>query len=483
MDAKRDVNLIVRYATIEDLTALVDIEQKSFDDPWSELMISSAIRHHDADFLVAEIEGLVVGYLCYNNVAGEVNILGIAVLPDFRQTGIGGIMLGHLIDIAKRHEAIGITLECRVSNEPAIALYKKYNFVNEGIRAGYYDDGEDAYIMWLRFGMIVLAIETSCDETSCAILRGERDLLANVVHSQIDLHQVYGGVVPEIASRNHLLKIRDVTRAALKDAGIGLEDVDAIAATRGPGLIGALLVGLTYSKALAYSLSKPFIGIHHIEGHIAANYLVHETLKPPYLCLVVSGGHTHLVNVKSYTRFEVIGRTLDDAVGEAYDKIARVLGLGYPGGPAVEREALKGEPSIAFPNPRVEGFDFSFSGLKTAVLNYINAEKQRGNKVNVQDVCASFQKAVIDILRTKTEEALRQTGHTSFALAGGVAANKSIRKALRFDGVESFYPPLSLCTDNAAMIASAAHYYLREGYTSPLNVNASPSIKIGESFE
>lgn len=475
-----DMPMIIRRAGAQDLEALLLIENKCFSDPWSPNMLMTEIKDDKSYFIVAEVGGLIAGYCCADDLAGEYHIMNIAVLKDFRRRGIGGKLLDNVIDYVRARENYGITLECRVSNVAAESLYYSRGFRTEGVRRSYYADGEDASIMWLTFGKVTLAIETSCDETSCAIIRGERRVLANEVYSQIDLHNLYGGVVPEIASRNHLMKISDVVRSALQKANMTFDDIDLVAVTHGPGLVGALLVGLTYAKALAYSIGKPFVGVHHIEGHIAANYITSKDLRPPFLCLVVSGGHTHLVDVKDYTKFEVLGKTLDDAVGEAYDKVARVLGLGYPGGPIVDRLAAEGTPNIKFPRSKVDELNFSLSGLKTAVLNYINSAKQRGDELNIPNICASFQEAVVDMLRAKTAEALKRTGYRQFALAGGVAANSRIRAALKFQGVKSYYPPIALCTDNAAMIAVAAYHYHEAGVTSPMDANASPSIRIGE---
>ncbi len=533
-----NVEIKIRDAVLSDMEQISAIEKASFSDAWSDNLLRSELLFGNGVFVVAEINGLVVAYAIAQDIASEFHILSIAVLQDFKRLSIGSMLVDVIVQYAKEHKMIGVTLECRVSNEAAVGLYQKMGFSLSGTRKAYYDDGEDAYIMWKRFKettdqresfhvrsfsevklhneakageeisinkgdgvtsdkemnernnnlevkkseKITLAIETSCDETSCAILRGSREILANEVYSQIDVHKLYGGVVPEIASRNHLMKIADITDSAIKTAGITYDDIDLVAVTRGPGLVGALLVGVTFTKALAYSLNKRFIGIHHIEGHIAANYIASKELKPPFLCLVVSGGHTHLVDVRGYTEFKVIGRTKDDAVGEAYDKVARVLGLGYPGGPPIDRLAKEGQATISFPKAKMDELDFSFSGLKTAVLNYINSAKQRGEELNIPDICASFQEAVVSALYEKTKKALEQTGYTQFALAGGVAANSRIREALHFDGVTSYYPPISLCTDNAAMIAAAAYQYDEEGYHSPMSINASPTIKIGESF-
>ena len=332
--------------------------------------------------------------------------------------------------------------------------------------------------------ILTLAIETSCDETACAILENGRKILANRVYTQIDIHQTYGGVVPEIASRNHLEKISEVIDQALEEAGLGFDAIDEVAVTYGPGLVGALLVGLSTAKGLAYALGKPLIPVNHIEGHVAANYIAHSELKPPFACLVVSGGHTHLVDVKDYATFEIIGRTRDDAAGEAFDKIARTLGLGYPGGPLIDKMAKQGNPmAIDFPKAMMDQdhLDFSFSGLKSAVLNYLNSCKMKQVEINVADVCASFQHAVVTILKHKATQALKQTGYNTLVLAGGVAANSALRSALaEIEGINLYCPPIELCTDNAAMIGCAGYYNARAGFIGDLTVNAIPNLKIGE---
>ncbi|GAB6107688.1 tRNA (adenosine(37)-N6)-threonylcarbamoyltransferase complex transferase subunit TsaD [Fusibacter bizertensis] len=333
--------------------------------------------------------------------------------------------------------------------------------------------------------IITLAIETSCDETACAILKNGREILSNEVYTQIEIHQAFGGVVPEIASRNHLEKISEVIEQALKDADKRFEDIDEIAVTYGPGLVGALLVGLSTAKGLAYSLNIPLIPVNHIEGHIAANYIAHPELKPPFACLVVSGGHTHLVDVKSYTEFEIIGRTRDDAAGEAFDKIARTLGLGYPGGPIIDKIAKEGNPlAIDFPKAMLdqEHMDFSFSGLKSSVLNYLNSSKMKQIEINIPDVCASFQYAVVEVLKHKATQAVKRTGYNQLVLAGGVAANSALRMALaEIPNIKLYYPPINLCTDNAAMIGCAGYYASLAGKRGNLETNAVPNLKIGEN--
>ena len=328
--------------------------------------------------------------------------------------------------------------------------------------------------------IICLAIESSCDETSVAIVKNGRDVLSNIIATQIDIHKKYGGVVPEIASRNHVENITYVVKEAIEKAGIKLEDVDMIGCTYGPGLVGALLVGLSTAKAMAYALNKPLVGVHHIEGHIAANYITHKELTPPYLCLVVSGGHSHLVYVEDYTKFNVLGKTRDDAVGEAFDKVSRAVGLGYPGGPIIDKMAKEGKPTYKLPRTHFENLDFSFSGVKTAVLNLINKEKD----LNVNDLCASFEEAVTDVLVENVLRAVDELHVSKVAIAGGVSANSYLRDRMQKIGsihnLKIYYPELILCTDNAAMIGAAAYYNFLAGKVSNLDLNAVPNLKIGE---
>lgn len=331
----------------------------------------------------------------------------------------------------------------------------------------------------------ILAIETSCDETAAAVVKNGREVLSNIIYSQIDLHTVYGGVVPEIASRKHIEKINQVIKEALSKANTSLDEIDAIGVTYGPGLVGALLVGVAEAKAIAFASKKPLVGVHHIEGHIAANYIENLSLEPPFICMVVSGGHTHLVKVSDYGKYEVLGRTRDDAAGEAFDKVARAIGLGYPGGPKLEKLAMEGdENSIQFPKANIEGapLDFSFSGLKSAVLNYINSAAMKGEKINGADIAASFQKAVTDALLSRALLAVKESGINSLALAGGVAANTYIRSAFAKAALENeidFYnPSILLCTDNAAMIGTAAYYEYLRGVRHDYSLNAVPNLKL-----
>ncbi|MBO7402842.1 MAG: tRNA (adenosine(37)-N6)-threonylcarbamoyltransferase complex transferase subunit TsaD [Lachnospiraceae bacterium] len=332
----------------------------------------------------------------------------------------------------------------------------------------------------------ILAIESSCDETAAAVVVNGRKMLSNVISSQVPLHTLYGGVVPEIASRKHIEKIDYVVNEALKTAGMALKGMDAVAVTYGPGLVGALLVGVGYAKALAYGAGLPLVPVHHIEGHISANFISHPDLEPPFMCLVVSGGHTHLVEVKDYGEYVILGRTQDDAAGEAFDKVARAIGLGYPGGPKIDKAAKEGDPD-AYPFPRAKisdsPYDFSFSGLKSAVLNFLNKEEMMGHEISVPDVAASFQKAVVDVLVSHTVEAAKEQGFRKVALAGGVASNSSLREGMRLAcekaGFELFYPDPVLCTDNAAMIGAAAFYEFEKGVRAGLDLNAVPNLPLG----
>ncbi len=333
----------------------------------------------------------------------------------------------------------------------------------------------------------VLAIETSCDETAAAVVRNGREVRSNIISSQIELHKIYGGVVPEIASRKHIEKINQVIEEALAEAQTSLEDIDVIGVTYGPGLVGALLVGVAEAKAISFAAKKPLIGVHHIEGHICANFIEHKQLEPPFLCLVVSGGHTHLVLVKDYGVYEIIGRTRDDAAGEAFDKIARAIGLGYPGGPKIDKLSREGNPdAIVFPRAHIEGapYDFSFSGLKSAVLNYLNSQQMKNEEINKADVAASFQQSVVDVLVSRTMLAAKDFGMKQVAVAGGVAANSALKKAMmeacKENRLDFYCPSPVYCTDNAAMIGAAAYYEYIKGNFSGLDLNAVPNLKIGE---
>lgn len=334
---------------------------------------------------------------------------------------------------------------------------------------------------------LILAIESSCDETAASVVKNGRTVLSNVISSQIELHKLYGGVVPEIASRKHIEKINQVIEAALEEAGVSLDQLDAVGVTYGPGLVGALLVGVAEAKAIAYAKKLPLVGVHHIEGHVSANYIEHPDLEPPFLCLIVSGGHTHLVIVKDYGEFEILGRTRDDAAGEAFDKVARAIGLGYPGGPKIDKLSKEGNPdAIDFPRAKVGDcpYDFSFSGVKSAVLNYLNQAQMKGEEVNRADLAASFQKAVVDVLVEHTMMAAEDYHMDKIAIAGGVASNGTLRAAMENacarKGFRFYRPSPIFCTDNAAMIGAAAYYEYKKGTRHGWDLNAVPNLKLGE---
>ena len=334
---------------------------------------------------------------------------------------------------------------------------------------------------------LILAIESSCDETAASVVKNGRCVLSNIISSQIAIHTLYGGVVPEIASRKHIEKINQVVEAALKEADVTLDDIDAIGVTYGPGLVGALLVGVAEAKAIAYAKKKPLVGVHHIEGHVSANYIEHPDLEPPFLCEIISGGHTHLVIVKDYGSFEILGRTRDDAAGEAFDKLARAIGLGYPGGPKIDKLAKEGNPhAIDFPRAHMEDapYDFSFSGVKSAVLNHLNKCRMTGEPIVEADIAASFQQAVVDVLVDNAIRAAKDYHMDRLAIAGGVASNGALRAAMEAacekEGIRFYRPSPIFCTDNAAMIGVAAYYEYQKGTRHGWDLNAVPNLKLGE---
>ena len=334
---------------------------------------------------------------------------------------------------------------------------------------------------------LILAIESSCDETAASVVKNGRCVLSNIISSQIAIHTLYGGVVPEIASRKHIEKINQVVEAALKEADVTLDDIDAIGVTYGPGLVGALLVGVAEAKAIAYAKKKPLVGVHHIEGHVSANYIEHPDLEPPFLCEIISGGHTHLVIVKDYGSFEILGRTRDDAAGEAFDKVARAIGLGYPGGPKIDKLAKEGNPhAIDFPRAHMEDapYDFSFSGVKSAVLNHLNKCRMIGEPIVEADIAASFQQAVVDVLVDNAIRAAKDFHMDRLAIAGGVASNGALRAAMEAacekEGIRFYRPSPIFCTDNAAMIGVAAYYEYIRGTRHSWDLNAVPNLKLGE---
>jgi len=515
---------VLRPMEFADLDAVMVIEEASFPAPWRRETFAQELSSSRRAWLVAEWDGRVIGYGGIQVVEDEAHVMNLAVRADARSAGIGAALLAALVDAARDLGAKRVTLEVREGNEAAVRLYRGAGFTEEGRRRGYYSEsGEDALIMWsgdlshdsqqaaidsLRargeaaLGAysgpqsvarvasggeeVVLGIETSCDETAAAVLRGGLEVVSSVVASQVDFHARFGGVVPEIASRKHTEAIVGVVSQALADAGVGFDDLDAIAVTYGPGLVGALVVGVAYAKGLSLATGVSLVGVNHLEGHLFANVLADPGIEPPLVALVVSGGHTSLVYVPEWGEYEVLGETLDDAAGEAFDKVAKVLGLGYPGGPAISRLAEEGDPgAVDFPRAMMRSGDyrFSLSGLKTAVVNYIRHEREAGREIDVPDVAASFQQAVIDVQIDKSVRAALEHGVSTFCIAGGVAANTALREGLRAalgsEGISLSVPPLALCTDNAAMIAAAGTFRLRRGDLLALDAEAVPNLALG----
>lgn len=503
--------LTIRPMRRDDIAAVHAIEEATFTDCWTTGMFADEIAQPNRAWVVAVDCGVVVGYGGIAAFAEEAHIMNLAVRHDMRGRGIGRDLLMRLEELAVAFGARLITLECRRSNLVAIGLYESRGLRVAGARPGYYaDSGEDALIMWGELAgagapraavrtaerpedMLILAIESSCDETAAAVMRGSRDLVADVIASQIDFHARFGGVVPEIASRKHTEAVVGVVGETMERAGaaLGLErqlaftELDAIAVTHGPGLVGALVVGLAYAKGLSAATGVPLVGVNHLEGHIFANVVSDPEVGPPLVALVVSGGHTSLVHMPRWGEYHTLGETLDDATGEAFDKVAKVLGLGYPGGPILSKLAADGDPgAIAFPRAMLHSGDyrFSLSGLKTAVINHIRHERDAGRDIDIPDLAASFQAAVVDVQVAKAVRAVEETGATTFCLAGGVAANPALRDALRSAieplGVRVSVPPFALCTDNAAMIAAAAHYRVLSGETLSLDADAVPGMRL-----
>ena len=492
------MSVLLRPLVLEDLPAVLDVELESFPDPWSPGMFTSELARPDRIWRAAvDSDGRLVGYGGVMIVGDEVHLMNLAVRRDARRRGIARTLYDDLAARAARAGARRMTLEVREGNEEALAFYRQMGLKVEGMRPRYYPEGEDALIMWgdlphaerplpPRGSEVVLAIETSCDETAAAVMRGGTEVLSSVVASQVDFHARFGGVVPEIASRKHTEAIVGVVSEALARAGTTLGHVDAIAVTHGPGLIGALVVGLAYAKGLAFATGLPLVGVNHQEGHIFANLLADPDLEPPLIALVVSGGHTSLVHVPAWGVYETLGETLDDAAGEAFDKVAKVLGLGYPGGPVLSKLAGEGDPTaIDFPRAMMRSGDyrFSLSGLKTAVINHIRHEREAGREIHLPDLAASFQAAVVDVQVAKTVRAAEEYGVRTVCLAGGVAANPSLRESLRAALAEKdvalTVPTIALCTDNAAMIAAAGTWRLRRGDTLGLDAEAVADLPLG----
>jgi len=489
------VTAVIRPLRLADIEAVTGIETRVFRDAWSAPMFVAELTAPHRAWFVAEDSGEIIGYGGVGVfAAADAHLMNLAVGESLRGQGIGRRLLTSIRGAAAAMGASRITLEVRPSSAAAIALYESAGFAHAGTRPGYYDD-EDALIMWGDLEApceLILAIESSCDETAASVMRGGRELLANVVSSQIDFHARFGGVVPEIASRKHTEAVVGVIDEAMAQAAttLGRErfefaDLDAIAVTYGPGLVGALVVGLAYAKGLAMGTGLPLVGVNHLEGHIFANVFADPEVAPPLIALVVSGGHTSLVHMPEWGVYRTLGETLDDATGEAFDKVAKVLGLEYPGGPILSRLAGTGDPTaIDFPRAMLHSGDYAFSlsGLKTAVINHIRHEREAAREIDIPDLAASFQAAVIDVQVAKAVRAVTETGATSFCLAGGVAANPALREALRAAieplGVHVSVPPLHLCTDNAAMIAAAAHYRYWRGDRLGLDAEPVPGLRL-----
>lgn len=491
----------LRPLCASDLPRVLEIEHASFPDPWSEALMAAELGRSDRAWLVAEEGGVIIGYGGIMVVGDEAHLMDIAVDSAHQCGGVARELVWALARQALDRGAVRMTLEVATSNETALALYTSCGFDVAGVRVGYYPEtGSDALVLWsgplaghvraveaARAGDdLILAIETSCDETAASVMRGGREQLSAVVASQIDFHARFGGVVPEIASRKHTEAVVAVVEQALAEACVGMGDLHGLAVTQGPGLVGALVVGLAYAKGLSLATGLPLVGVNHLEGHIYAARLADPDLAPPLIALLVSGGHTAIVLVSDWGRYEILGRTLDDAAGEAFDKVAKLLGLGYPGGPVISRLAVDGDPAaIPFPRAmmRSPNLDVSLSGLKTAVIQYVEAERAAGRALRVPDIAASFQAAVVDVQVAKTVRAATDHGVSAVVVAGGVAANPVLREGLRAalapHGIRLSVPSVELCTDNASMIAAAAHDHLVVGRVLGLAADAMPNLRLG----
>ena len=418
----------------------------------------------------------IIGYLYFSDIYERAEINQIEVNLIHRNCGKGSKLLEKMISLVDKD----ITLEVREDNTPALKLYKKYGFVETAIRKGYYN-GVDGILMEMK-DTYILGIESSCDETSVSIVKNGREEIATVISSQIDIHKDFGGVVPEIASRHHVKNVTMVLEECMEKANMTMDQIDAIAITYGPGLIGSLLIGLETAKTLAFVFNKPLIPVHHIAGHIYANSLVKE-MQFPLLAVVVSGGHTELIEMKDHYKFKKLGGTLDDAIGECYDKVARVIGLEYPGGPKIDKLAKEGKPTYKLPVPlKDDSYNFSFSGLKSAVINLAHNEEQRGNPIREADLATSFQNVAIEAIITKVRKAIQDKGIKNVILAGGVAANQGLREAMtnltNELNVDFTVPPMKYCTDNATMIAAAGYYAYLDGRRADMNLNSESQTEL-----
>lgn len=458
---------MIELMTIDDLDQVLEIENECFEDPWRRKYFEDELNNTELCKLFVEKEnGEIVSFGSVWLMFENCDIVNIAVKPNYQRQGYGQKMLDRLIQEAKDNDCEFVHLEVRYNNEPAKSLYTKNGFEIVRTRKSYYSNGDDCFDMVRTVvkpkTKIVLAIESSCDETACAIIDEDRNVLSSVVTSQIDVHARFGGVIPEIASRMHIEQISTIINSAIKQTNITMDDVDAIAYTIGPGLIGSLHIGGIAAKSLALFYNKPLIGVHHLKGHIFVNEMI-KPLNYPMLALVVSGGHTELVYIENDQSFKIIGTTLDDAVGEAYDKVARLMHGQYPGGPFIDSLAKQGKPSYDLPMPKVDELNFSFSGLKNAVLQLVKKEEGMGKQINSADLACSFQERALGLLIKKTKLALEQYPCKSVVIAGGVACNSRLRELMKenFSDYDLILPPLKYCTDNALMIGCAALHYLK----------------------
>ncbi|MBR5342251.1 MAG: tRNA (adenosine(37)-N6)-threonylcarbamoyltransferase complex transferase subunit TsaD [Erysipelotrichaceae bacterium] len=476
---------MIELMKVEDLDQVVAIENSSFSRPWSRKYFINEINNNDVSEIYVDIEdGEVISYGDLWYMFENCDLTKIAVKKEYRHKGYGERMMKFLMSTAKRKGCEFMHLEVNTFNKDALSLYEKSGFEIMRTRRGYYENGDDAYDMVV--GLIgsrelkkILAIESSCDETACAIVDEELNVYSSVVTSQIDVHARFGGVIPEVASRMHVEQISTIVKSALDQAKLSMDDITAVAYTIGPGLIGSLHVGAIAAKSLAFFYQKPLIGVHHLKGHIFINELI-KPLRYPMMALVVSGGHTELVYIEDDQTFKIIGTTLDDAIGEAYDKVARVMNEAYPGGPVIDRLAKEGKEHYQLPMPKVDGLDFSFSGLKNSVLQLVKKETEAGNTINKNDLAYAFQEVALKMLVNKTKKALEEYQCKSLVLAGGVAANSRLREMMseNFTDIDLILPPLKYCTDNALMIACAAVHYLRHEKFVDYDASSMPSMSI-----
>ena len=476
---------MIELLNIDDLDQILLIEEEAFDKPWPRRYFLDEINNNEfSEIYVDKEDGEVIAYGDIWYMFENCDITNLAVKKEYRKKGYGSKMLNFLLSKAALKGCEFAHLEVNTNNLPAIRLYEKNDFTIMRTRNGYYENGDDAYDMLKSIigtqKKCILAIESSCDETACAIIDEDLNVLSSVVTSQIDVHARFGGVIPEVASRMHVEQISTIVKAAVDKAGIEMEHLSAIAYTIGPGLIGSLHVGAIAAKSLAFFYDLPLIGVHHLKGHIFINELI-KPLTYPMMALVVSGGHTELVYIENDDSFKIIGTTLDDAVGEAYDKVARVMNEAYPGGPVIDRLAKSGQKHYELPTPKVDGYNFSFSGLKNAVSQLVKKEEQAGNEINKADLAYAFQEVALNTLVNKTKKALVEYPCKSLVLAGGVAANSRLRELMveNFgNDIDLILPPLKYCTDNALMIACAGLHYLKHGKFVDLSASSKPSMSI-----